>query len=373
MPDVRAVQVCKGFGDVVALDNVSLEIKDREYVSIIGPSGCGKSTLLKCIAGITKQDSGQIFIGDREVTALPPEERQLGYMLQEIALFPHMSSWENVGYGPRVRGKKRGVTREFVGQIMEMARLKIGPHTYPDELSGGARQKTALARAIAAEPQLMLLDEPLGALDAHVRAVLRYELRRLVTELGLTAIHVTHDQEEAMSISDRIVIMKAGRIVEVGTPLELYLRPKRLFTANFLGEANFIPGCVEECASGRIMVSVNGWKVDLEGSGFMKGGNVVLAVRPESVVLESARGQEGLEWAGVVKEQVLLGDCIRTEVEMENNTQIVSEIPNLGLLHVKGVGERVKVGFAAGGLIPYQFPAQGLDSELSLDDSAGGT
>jgi len=373
LPDVRVADVSKRFQDVVALDKVSLEIKDREYVSIIGPSGCGKSTLLKCIAGIIKQDSGQISIGDREVTVLPPEERQLGYMFQEIALFPHMSSWDNVGYGPRVRGKSRDITRRFVGLVMEMTRLKIGPRAYPDELSGGARQKTALARAIAAEPQLMLLDEPLGALDAHVRAALRYELKRLVTELELTAIHVTHDQEEAMSISDRLVIMKAGRVVEVGTPLELYLHPKRLFTQNFLGEANFIPGDVMECDPRHLTVSVNGWKLDLKGSGFIKGGTAVLAVRPESVILSPVHAQADSEWVGVVEEQMLLGDCIRTEVDLDNGTRVVSQTPNQGVQPVRGVGERVKVAFAAGGLIPYQFPARGLDSELSLDDLAGGT
>ena len=367
MPNVRVVEVRKQFRDVVALENVSLEIKDREYVSIIGPSGCGKSSLLRCLAGIIKQDSGQIFIGDAEVTALPPEERHLGYMFQEIALFPHMSTWDNVEYAPRVRGENRELARQFVGQIMEMTRLKIGAYTYPDELSGGARQKTALARAIAAEPRLMLLDEPLGALDAHVRAVLRHELRRLVKELGLTAIHVTHDQEEAMSISDRLVIMKGGKIVEVGTPLDLYLSPKQLFTANFLGEANFISGTVEKSDSGHVTVSVNGWKVDFTGPVFAKGDRLVLAVRPESVILTPADTATGQQWVGTTREQVLLGDCIRTEVELDNGMQMVAQIPNQGVQTLKGVGERVRIHFAPGGILPYQFPAQGLDAELALE------
>jgi ABC-type Fe3+/spermidine/putrescine transport system ATPase subunit len=351
---------------VVALKNVSLEIKDQEYVSIIGPSGCGKSTLLRCLAGIINQDSGQIFIGDTEVTSLPPEERQLGYMFQEIALFPHMSAWDNVGYGPRVRGKSSELTREFVGQVMEMVRLKMGLQTYPNELSGGARQKTALARSIAAEPQLMLLDEPLGALDAHVRAILRYELRRLVKELGLTAIHVTHDQEEAMSISDRLVIMKAGQVIDVGTPLELYLSPKRIFTANFLGEANFIPGTVEDCSEGHMTVSINGWKVHLARLGFSKGQRVVLTVRPESVILTSKEGTDG-QWAGIVRDQTFLGDCVRTEVELENGLHMTAQTVNRGTQLVGKVGERVVVGFVKGSLIPYEFPIQGLDGELALE------
>jgi len=365
LPDVRIVNLRKEFRDVLALNDVSLEIRDREYVSIIGPSGCGKSTLLKCLAGIVKQDSGQIFIGDTEVTALPPEERHLGYMFQEIALFPHMSALDNVGYGPRVRGQAGELARRFVGQIMEMTRLNVAADSYPDELSGGAKQKTALARAIAAEPQLMLLDEPLGALDAHVRGVLRYELRRLVKELGLTAIHVTHDQEEAMSISDRLVIMKAGQVVEVGAPLQLYLSPKRLFTANFLGEANFIEGIVEQSSLEQTTVSVNGWRLDFAGSGFVKGERVILAVRPESVIPTASNQQTDREWTGTVREHLLLGDCIRTEIELENGTEIVSETPNSGLQPVKA-GERVRIDFARDGIIPYQFPAQGLEVELAL-------
>jgi putative spermidine/putrescine transport system ATP-binding protein len=366
MPNVRLVGVGKKYKDVDALRDVSLEIRDQEYVSIIGPSGCGKSTLLKCIAGIIRQDSGQIFIGEREVTALPPEERQLGYMFQEVALFPHMTSWDNVGYGPRVRGKNRELTRQFVGQVMDLARLKLGPHTYPDELSGGARQKTALARAIAAEPRLLLLDEPLGALDAHVRAILRYELRRLVNELGLTAIHVTHDQEEAMSISDRLVIMKAGQVVEVGTPSELYLAPKRLFTANFLGETNFVPAKVEDCDQGHVTALINGWKMDSQGSGFTKGQSVVLAVRPESVIVTPIK-QANRWWAGTVRECMVLGDCVRTEVELDNGLHMIARTINQEAEPVENVGERVSVDFVKDGLIAYQVPAHGLDVELALE------
>ena len=366
MPNVRVVGVGKRYKDLDALRDVSLEIRDREYVSIIGPSGCGKSTLLKCIAGIIRQDSGQIFIGDREVSSLPPEERQLGYMFQEIALFPHMTSWDNVGYGPRVRGKDKELARQFVGQVMEMARLKIGRRTYPDELSGGARQKTALARAIAAEPQLLLLDEPLGALDAHVRAVLRYELRRLVNELGLTAIHVTHDQEEAMSISDRLVIMKAGQVVEVGTPLELYLSPKRLFTANFLGETNIIPAKVEESDQGRVTASVNGWKIGSQGSGFTKGQSVVLTARPESAILTPSQ-QDEHQWIGIVRERMLLGDCVRTEVELDNGLRVIAQTTSQGAQCVGNIGERVRVNFVKAGPIAYQIPAHGLDVELALE------
>jgi len=367
LPNVRIVGLTKTFRDIQALEDVSLEVRDREYISVIGPSGCGKSTLLRCVAGILNHDSGQVFIGDREVSDLPPEQRQLGYMFQEIALFPHMSTSQNVGYGPRVRGRSVQASREFIGQVMEMVRLAADGSVYPAELSGGARQKTALARAIAAEPQLMLLDEPLGALDAYVRATLRYELRRLVKELGLTAIHVTHDQEEAMSISDRLVIMKAGRIVEVGTPLQLYLSPKRIFTANFLGEANFLKGNVVECESNQTTVSVNDWKVTFLGNGFTQGERVVLAVRPEWVMLSSSAGEANEEWKGVVREQVLLGDVIRTEVQLDNEMQIVAHAPNMGLGRGIRVGEAVRIDFSAGSVLAYRQPVDGLDAELALE------
>jgi putative spermidine/putrescine transport system ATP-binding protein len=288
-------------------------------------------------------------------------------MFQEIALFPHMSTSQNVGYGPRVRGRSVETSREFIGQVMEMVRLETGGEVYPAELSGGARQKTALARAIAAEPQLMLLDEPLGALDAYVRAALRYELRRLVKELGLTAIHVTHDQEEAMSISDRLVIMKAGRIVEVGTPLELYLSPKRLFTANFLGEANFLQGSAIECGSGQITATVKDWKITFPGNGFETGDRVVLAIRPEWVMLNSTADQSGQEWTGVVKEQILLGDIVRTGILLDNDVQIVAHAPNTGLEQRTRRGEPVRIGFSVGSVLSYPWPAEGLDAELALE------
>ena len=367
MPDVRISGLTKTFRDIRALEEISLEIKDREYVSIIGPSGCGKSTLLKCVAGILHHDSGQIYIGDREVSDLPPEQRQLGYMFQEIALFPHMSAWQNVGYGPRVRGRSDDASREFIGQVMEMVRLGVGGDIHPEELSGGARQKTALARAIAAEPQLMLLDEPLGALDVYVRAALRYELRRLVKELGLTAIHVTHDQEEAMSISDRLIVMKAGRIVEVGTPLELYLSPKRIFTANFLGEANFVEGTVVECDPNHTTVLANDRKITFQGNGFIQGELVVLAIRPEWVTFSLDAQDANVGWRGVVEEQELLGDTIRTEVVLDNEVHFIAHAPNMGLDTRICKGEVVRIDFSPGSMLAYRQPVEGLEAELALE------
>ncbi len=242
MPKIRVEGVKKSYGKVVALNGVNLTIRDGEYLSIVGPSGCGKTTLIKSIAGVVQPDGGDIFIDDNKVTQLPIEDRGVGYVFQEIALFPHMNVYDNVSYGLMVKGVTPLEREVPVEEMLHMMNLEDYVSLYPNELSGGARQKAAISRALTSGSTLLLLDEPLGALDLKVRTVLRYELRKLVKDLGLTAVHVTHDQEEALSISDRIVVMKAGKIVEVGLPIQLYMRPKEIFTAKFLGEANFITG-----------------------------------------------------------------------------------------------------------------------------------
>ena len=223
MPDVRLEGVTKTYGEISALREVSLEIHDGEYLCIVGPSGCGKTTLIKSIAGIVKPDGGEIYVDGKSVTPMPVEDRGTGYVFQEIALFPNMNVYDNVSYGLMVKGESVDGRRGTVTEMLDMLQMRESSRSLPSELSGGARQKTAIARALASGSTLLLLDEPLGALDFKVRTVIRYELRRLVKALGLTAVHVTHDQEEALSIADRIVVMKAGRIIEVGPPDECTL------------------------------------------------------------------------------------------------------------------------------------------------------
>src|SRR5512136_3150167 len=226
MPNIRVVNLTKKFGNVTALENINLEVHDQEYFSLLGPSGCGKTTLLRLIAGLIEPDSGEIYIGDREVTDVPPEDRDIGFVFQTFALFPHMSVWDNVLYGPKVKNFNLKEAETIGDEVLELVKLHERLDAFPNELSGGMMQRIAVARALAAGAKLLLLDEPLGQLDAKVRNELRYDIRRMTNDLGLTAIHVTHDQSEAMAISDRIAVMKKGRIKQVGTPNELYMSPQ---------------------------------------------------------------------------------------------------------------------------------------------------
>src|SRR5512136_739414 len=246
MPNIRVVNLTKKFGSVTALENINLEVHDQEYFSLLGPSGCGKTTLLRLIAGLIEPDSGEIWIGDKRVDAVPPEDRDIGFVFQTFALFPHMSVWDNVLYGPKVKNFNLKEAETIGDEVLELVKLHERLDAYPSELSGGMMQRVAVARALAAGARLLLLDEPLGQLDAKVRNDLRYEIRKMSKDLGLTAMHVTHDQSEAMAISDRIAVMKKGTIRQVGAPSELYMAPQNIFVANFIGESNFLEGYVTQ-------------------------------------------------------------------------------------------------------------------------------
>ncbi|MBS7610588.1 ABC transporter ATP-binding protein [Candidatus Bathyarchaeota archaeon] len=372
MPRIKVLNVTKTYGAVKALRDVSLEIQDGEYLSIVGPSGCGKTTLIKCIAGIIRPDRGEIYIDDIPVVALPIEDRNLGYVFQEIALFPHMSLWDNVSYGLMVKGmppsKRRGQVREMLG----MMGLEERANAYPRELSGGARQKTALARALASGAKLLLLDEPLGALDAKVRAKLRYELRSLVKDLGLTAIHVTHDQEEALSISDRVAIMRAGSIVEVGAPWDLYMHPRHIFTARFLGEANFMEGRVVGISGGDYLIDVGGLDImaPINPSIPLESGKpCVLAIRPEFLrLMEKVRGSSKANLLrGTVRDGVFLGNSFRYEVEVKEGIRLSARHPVfLGELDLQP-GDQVYVEIPKGRILVFPYPEGGLEAQLSLE------
>ncbi|MEM0049290.1 MAG: ABC transporter ATP-binding protein [Candidatus Bathyarchaeia archaeon] len=356
----------KRYGDVVALDGINLQVEDKEYLCIIGPSGCGKTTMIKCIAGIVEPDEGEIYIGDKCVNHLPIEERNIGYVFQEIALFPHMNIYDNICYGPFVKGYKIASIKALIGEIISMLGLHERIGNYPEELSGGARQKAAIARVLISGSHLLLLDEPLGSLDAKVRKVLRGELRRLIKDLGLTAIHVTHDQEEAMSIADRIVVMRSGRIVEVGTPLDLYLRPKNLFTAYFVGEANFLEGEV-------VGEENNYVKIDINGSVFYSAckivpnsKKVVAAIRPEFVqVSKKVRSKGALR--GTIKNKFFLGNSIRYEILAENGITISAKVPLSSRFLNLGVGDSINVFLPQKFLLLYPYPEEGLEKATSIE------
>ncbi|MBO3803614.1 MAG: ABC transporter ATP-binding protein [Candidatus Brockarchaeota archaeon] len=364
MPRVEVVGLSKTYGPIKALDDVNLTIEDREYVSILGPSGCGKTTLIKCIAGIIEPTRGEVYIGGRAVRGLMPEDRDVGYVFQEIALFPHMNVWNNVTYGPRVKGWPADRTRSLALEMLDMIGLEDRSNSYPDELSGGAGQKTAVARAVSSGSTLLLLDEPLGALDAKVRADLRYRLRDLVKELNLTAIHVTHDQEEAMSISDRVVVMRAGRIVEEGNPMRLYLRPKNVFTANFLGEANFLQGKVVEVGKEGAVVEVGGCKLRTRDASRKLGEEVVACVRPEFVSIRRPAGKPALR--GVIRDVAFKGGVVRYELSI-SGASVFSDCA--AGLEPEGLqrGDEVEVEVDCENVLVFQPPPEGLDRAVSLE------
>jgi ABC-type Fe3+/spermidine/putrescine transport system ATPase subunit len=365
LPEVKLVNVTKRYGKIVANDGVTLTIKDGEYVSVIGPSGCGKSTLIKNIAGIITPDEGEIYFDGRRVNELPIEDREIGYVFQNIALFPHLSVWGNVTYGPRVRGLSPEKVRPLAIEMLEMINVSERSDAYPNELSRGTQQKTAVARALTSRAELLLLDEPLGALDVKVRAMMRSELKRLVKDLKLTALHVTHDQEEALSISDRVVVMKMGRIVEEGAPIALYTSPKNLFTANFVGEANFLPGEVVKASGKSGLVELEeGLEIRVESNGQRMGDRVVTAFRPEFVNVET-NGVNRLK--GRVVDVLYSGSIGRIRVKLGNGSIVVAK----QMLHSEVAtirsGNDITLSIPPQRILVYPYPKGGLEKELALE------
>jgi putative spermidine/putrescine transport system ATP-binding protein len=368
MPRVLAENIKKSYDRIQALKGVTLDVQDGEYLSIVGPSGCGKTTLIKSMAGIVKPDAGKIIINNIDVTDLPIEDRGLGYVFQEIALFPHMTISDNVGFGPMVHGDSFEERRSHVKQMLSMMNLEEYESFLPAELSGGARQKTAIARALATGSSLLLLDEPLGMLDLKVRTALRYELQKLVKDLKLTAIHVTHDQEEALSISDRVVVMRAGEIIEIGTPENLYLQPKHLFTAKFLGEANFLEGTVKE-AGDKYTVDVSGSEIKAQHSESKldSGARCVLVIRPEFITLKAGTVTKTNTWRGRIRSSGFLGDVLRYEVEADNGVIFIVKVPFKSDENELKLKETVTITLPEEHLLIYLHPGGDLEKELSLE------
>jgi ABC-type Fe3+/spermidine/putrescine transport system ATPase subunit len=367
VPDVRIVNVTKRFGKIVAVDNVSLHIHDKEYFSLLGPSGCGKTTLLRLIAGLIQPDEGEIYIGDKLVNDVPPEDRDIGFVFQTFALFPHMNSWDNVVYGPRVKGFNSERAETIGHEVLEMVRLHERLDAFPNELSGGMMQRVAVARALAAGAKLLLLDEPLGHLDAKVRNELRYEIRRMVKDLGLTAIHVTHDQWEAMAISDRIAVMKKGKVVQVGTPQELYMKPATIFVANFIGESNFLEGYVSRMNDEGTTIELRGGiKVQTVQKNAKVGDRVILALRPETLTIDKELKKGKNSILGTAERVTFEGTNIRYEIRLENQDVIVIVKPSLTEEWVS-IGEKVTVSFPPEKAHMFAYPEVGLREEMAVE------
>jgi ABC-type Fe3+/spermidine/putrescine transport system ATPase subunit len=286
MPEIKIINLTKTFKslkkdmDILALDRVNLTIENKKYNTLLGPSGCGKTTLLRIIAGLIEPTNGQVLFDGKDMTNIPTQDRNIGFVFQDFAIFPHLDVWQNVSYGPVVKGWPDEEIRETTNSNLKMVGLSNRINALPIELSGGMQQRLGLARALATKSELLLLDEPLSALDTKIGTALRYKLREIVKKHQLTAIHVTHNQEEAMTISDNIILMKKGRIVQTGSPEEIYNRPNSIFASSFLGQCNFFPAH-----------KISDYQVDYHGKKInvakkVESENVILGVRPEKIHLE---------------------------------------------------------------------------------------
>jgi iron(III) transport system ATP-binding protein len=327
MHDVRVAGLVKTFGRVAAVDGLSFVAKAGEFLTLLGPSGCGKTTTLRLIAGLERPDAGEIRVGDRPVSSsadgifVPPERRGMGMVFQSYAIWPHMTVFENVAFPLQ---ELRVPRREIRDRVMAMlGTVGLGAlHDRPAPmLSGGQQQRVALARALVSSPEVLLLDEPLSNLDARLREEMRFELRDMQARLGLTSIFVTHDQAEAMTLSDHIVVMNAGRIEQEGRPEDVYQRPRTRFVMDFLGRANHLPARIARDGAGWVaMVNGNGFGVPVDGpADWSEGQEVVLAFRPEAVEARAAAGVDGA-WVGVVRSSVYVGGRVEYVVDLAGIT-----------------------------------------------------
>ncbi len=312
---VQLVELRRAFGEVNALDGLSLDLAPGELVALLGPSGCGKTTALRSLAGLESLDSGSVLVGDRDITAVPASRRDMGMVFQAYSLFPHLTARENVAFGLRLRRIGGAQRRKVADRLLELVHLATQGDRYPHELSGGQQQRVALARALAIEPQVLLLDEPLSALDAKVRSALRDEIRRIQTEVGITTVFVTHDQDEALAIADRVAVIFAGRVAQIAPPAELYERPRSAQVADFVGLSSRIRGE----ARGGAATGLDTRVPLLEGSA--TDGPVTVLVRPEVVEVEP--DPAGPDRVVTVS---FLGSIARVQVRLRDGTLVLAQV-----------------------------------------------
>jgi ABC-type Fe3+/spermidine/putrescine transport system ATPase subunit len=342
---IRLRQVLKQFGGVTAVDGVSLEIGDGELFTLLGPSGCGKTTLLRLIAGFYTPDGGEIWFGDRRVDGLRPYARNIGMVFQNYALWPHMTVRANIAYGLKLRKLDGATIAERVAAGLRKVNLAGLELRYPGQLSGGQQQRVALARALVLNPDILLLDEPLSNLDAKIRVQVRAEIRTLQKDLGITTVYVTHDQEEALSLSDRVAVMRDGRILQVAPPKELYERPTGRFVADFVGTNNCLPGTCREVAAGRVAAETTiGTVRGSPAPGVGPGDRCVLAVRPENIALGA--GHENT-FEGRIVLAAYLGSTLRYDVEVRDGVVLKVDVGDPWHPEVLPAGAAVRVTFPA--------------------------
>lgn len=341
MLEIKNLQ--KSFDGIQVIKNINLTLNDGEFVSFLGPSGCGKTTCLRMIAGFEQQDSGSILYNGKSLDGIPSYKRNLNTLFQNYALFPHMNVFENVAYGLRAAGVKKNEVNQRVAEALEMVKLTGFEKRYPAEMSGGQRQRVAIARAIINRPPLLLLDEPLTALDAKLRIEMRHELRSLQKKLGITFIYVTHDQEEALVMSDRIVVMNGGVIEQFGTPKEIYYHPATKFVSSFIGETNLFDAVIEQKSDNQFSLKTEaGICLAAGDSSFEETEFVNLSIRPDKV-LWSVLGdaQDGFTIAGTVTDVIFCGNQTKMFVELSNGANL--KITRLAAENLPEIGKEISV------------------------------
>ncbi len=321
---VHLDNVTKRFGKTVAVDRLDMKIMSGEFVTFLGPSGCGKTTTLRILGGFEDPDEGRIILDGADVTALPPNRRDVNMVFQDYALFPHMSVARNIAFGLESRGQTKTQIDNQVNRLLEFLQLDGFGERTPDQLSGGQRQRVALARALAPDPKLLLLDEPLGALDAKLRSQVQIELKDIQKRTGKTFFFVTHDQEEALTMSDRIVVMNAGRVEQDGTPEDLYHRPRSRFVAEFIGDTNFIEGAVRGAGSGSTIV-IDWHGIEVEGIARpghqpSQGARITAALRPENIICHARKPAEGRAIEGKLVNRIFKGSRTAAEIRVGDHT-----------------------------------------------------
>ncbi|MBP6861770.1 MAG: ABC transporter ATP-binding protein [Neisseriaceae bacterium] len=319
-------QAYKAYQDKVVLDHIDLSVDKGEFLTLLGPSGCGKSTLLRAMAGLNPLDGGRIVLKGRDITALPPQQRHIAMVFQHYALFPNMTVAQNVGFGLKMHRQPKPVITEKVAAMLDLVALSEHAQKRPHELSGGQKQRVALARALVTEPDLLLLDEPLSALDAQIRKSLREQICRIQRQLNLATVFVTHDQEEALTMSDRVVLLQQGKVVENTAPAQLYQQPSCRFSAQFMGHYNLLSAAALALPA---------------------GPDALVAVRPEAIQLSTTAGQ----WPAQIRQRTLLGNVIRYEALTEQGLCCQVDVLNYGALAECQVGDRVYLSIAAEAMV----------------------
>lgn len=350
-PALELYQVTKVFEKdselIKAVDSVSLVVSQGEMIVFLGPSGCGKTTTLRMIAGFELPTSGKITIQGEDMTNVPVNKRGIGFVFQNYALFPHMSVYSNIGYGLKSRGESDVVIKDKVRDALALVGLAGAGNRYPNQLSGGEQQRVALARVLVMEPKLLLMDEPLSNLDAKLRIYMRTEIRRIQKKLGITCLYVTHDQAEALTMADRIIVMNRGKVEQIGTSMDLYGSPQTLFVADFIGQANTLTLPVEKVEHETVTVKIsNGNFYSAKAhqvENIKKNGNAVLVVRPEHIKLFPYKTTEESRFSGIILSSVFMGSHVEYRLDLDDDRQLLAFIPFDPINSLFKEGERVRI------------------------------